>query len=261
MTGAAIFVPHGGGPMPILGDPSHKDLISLLKNEARKVIGQPKAIVLVTAHWETRNPIISGSSKHELLYDYYNFPKESYELKYDAPGSPQIAKKVYDALKAGGFHPEIDEKRGWDHGVFVPMMLIAPDANIPIVQLSVLESQDPKQLLSMGSALKTLRDDNIAIVGSGMSFHNLREIFSPEAPKGNTDFEQNLERISKLGAKERYEALVQWETLPGANACHPKQRTEHFSPYLVVSGAGNDNLVFHKSVKMFATTVSAHAWD
>jgi aromatic ring-opening dioxygenase catalytic subunit (LigB family) len=174
--GKSFFVPHGGGPMPLTGDPSHEPLIAFLTKKARQLINldnkeeRPKAIILVTAHWEERQPTISSGEKHDLYFDYYGFPKEAYQYTYPAPGSPTIANKVFNLLKNAGFSPKLDTKRGWDHGVFVPLKLLVPDADIPIVQLSVLSSQNAAEHIKMGKALEPLRDEGIAIIGSGMSF-------------------------------------------------------------------------------------------
>ncbi|EHK97327.1 putative 4,5-DOPA dioxygenase extradiol [Glarea lozoyensis 74030] len=184
-----ISVCHGGGPMPLLNDPGHKDLIQSMTTKLPKVLGlgtdaAPKAIVLVTAHWSERVPTISSGKTPKLLYDYGGFPPESYQIKYDAPGSPEIAKLVADTLRGAGFQPELNEERGWDHGVFVPMKLINPAANIPIIQLAVLASMSAPSHFALGRALAPLRDQNIAILGSGMpSFHNLRLMFSGEISK------------------------------------------------------------------------------
>ncbi|OCL12537.1 LigB subunit of an aromatic-ring-opening dioxygenase LigAB, partial [Glonium stellatum] len=178
-----ICVSHGGGPLPVLGDPMHKEIVKSLQTRVPALLKlgtpeAPRAIVLVTAHWSERNPTISSAAKHELLYDYYGFPPESYKLRYDAPGSPEVAREVAAALKGVGLEPKLDETRGWDHGVFIPLLLINPAANIPIVQLSVLRSESPGAHFAIGRALHSLRASNVAILGSGFaSFHNLRLMF------------------------------------------------------------------------------------
>ncbi|KAJ3270960.1 hypothetical protein HDV01_007290 [Terramyces sp. JEL0728] len=258
----SIFLPHGGGPMPILGAPSHKDLIEFLNGKARDWIGTPSAIVVVTAHWETKNPIISGASTHPLYYDYYNFPKEAYEIKYDAPGSPQVAEKVFQLLKGAGYTPEIDTERGWDHGVFIPLKMVVPNADVPIVQVSVLQSQDPIELLNMGKALAPLLKENIAIVGSGFSFHHFGSFRnSPEAAaKGNKAFEKQLLESCGLESDKRYESLAKWKEFAGAEHCHPVNATEHFSPLLVTAGAGNA-LVDSVSLDALGVETSGYVWN
>ncbi|KAJ3254881.1 hypothetical protein HK103_006777 [Boothiomyces macroporosus] len=258
----SIFLPHGGGPMPLLGAPSHKELIAFLNGKAKDWIGKPKAIIVVTAHWETKNPIISGASKHELYYDYYNFPPEAYQVKYDAPGSPEIAKKVFELLSNAGFHPEIDTKRGWDHGVFIPLKMVVPEANIPIVQVSVLESQDAVELLNMGKALAPLLKEDVAIIGSGFSFHHFGAFRnSPEAAAdGNKAFETQLLQVAKLPPKERFDALSKWKEFKGAEHCHPVNATEHFSPLLVTAGAG-ESLEDHVKLDALGVETSGYVWN
>ncbi|KGQ12776.1 4,5-DOPA dioxygenase extradiol-like protein [Beauveria bassiana D1-5] len=158
------------GPMPLLNDPGHKTIIASLRNRVPEILRlsspdhRPSAIILVTAHWTTRHPSISSGPSPSLLYDYYGFPPETYNL----------SARVFEAMAAEGLSPTLDTTRGWDHGVFVPLTLAVPDADIPIVQVSVLQSEDPEQHLRMGRALAALRDDNVAIVGSGFaSFHNI----------------------------------------------------------------------------------------
>jgi len=244
----AMFVQHGGGPLPLLNDPGHADLIKWMKTVGAKTLAdsKPKAIVLVTAHWETNVPTISSSSTHELYYDYYGFPSEAYELKYPAGGHPQVAERVRQLLEKAGFQAKMDPKRGWDHGVFVPMLLLRPEADIPVVQLSVLSSQDPAEHYRYGKALEALRDENVAVVASGMSFHNMRELRSMfgssavgEAP--NAQFEENLTHAMKSEEAVRREKFEKWETWAGARAAHPKGAAEHFMPAIVLAGAAGSS--------------------
>ncbi|KAH7389821.1 Extradiol ring-cleavage dioxygenase, class III enzyme, subunit B [Pyrenochaeta sp. MPI-SDFR-AT-0127] len=244
-----ISLSHGGGPMPILGDPSHAAITESLKTKVPRILKlgtpeQPKAIVLVTAHWSTNKVTISSGSKHKLLYDYYGFPPEAYQLKHDAPGSPEVAGLVEKALQEAGVKCEKDAERDWDHGVFIPMMLIDPKASIPIVQLSVLESESPSQSYAIGRALASLRAQNIAIIGSGFAtFHNLRLMFS--GASSNPDFKkQNVEwsdvvtdaamtdDIDKRAAK-----FEEWRKWPSAYTMHPRGGAEHFLPLIVCAGA------------------------
>lgn len=173
----AVFVNHGGGPMPLLGDKEHLELTRFLRDEVKKHVDlkELKAIILVTAHWEEEKVTISSGKKHSLYFDYYGFPPESYKYQYNAPGDPELANRVSKALKQSGIESRLDPERGWDHGVFVPMMLINPAADIPIVQISVLQSQDADQHYKLGKVLHQFRKEGIAIFGSGMSFHNMRE--------------------------------------------------------------------------------------
>ncbi|RDL35692.1 Extradiol aromatic ring-opening dioxygenase [Venustampulla echinocandica] len=247
-----VAVCHGGGPMPILNDPGHAGLIKSMRTRVPEILGlgtasAPRAIVLVTAHWDERNPTISNGKKHSLYYDYHGFPPETYKLKYDAPGSPEVAAEVYDVLQKAGMNPQTDDQRGWDHGVFVPMLLINPAANIPIIQLSVLSSASPAQHYAMGRALAPLRDTGVAIVGSGMpTLHNLRLMFSGAAndksvQKRNKEWSDKLTQTVGLeSSQERGEMLNGWRDWVGAKEAHPQGGEEHFLPLVVCAGAGGD---------------------
>lgn len=243
--------------MPLLGDPRHKDITASLKNRVPRILGlgtphAPRAIVLVTAHWSTRTPTITSAANPSLLYDYYGFPPETYSLKYPAPGSPSVADEVKAAMEAEGLQPVLDAKREWDHGVFVPMLLVNPAADVPVVQVSVLESEDPAQHFAMGRALASLRDRNVAIVGSGFaSIHNMRkmgELMSGRAGvtgfKGRSDTwnEALGEVVKRANVTERMEGLVGWRGLPHADEMHPRGGGEHFMPLVVCAGAGGEDV-------------------
>ncbi|KAJ6784434.1 hypothetical protein PWT90_07071 [Aphanocladium album] len=260
-VGPVIALSHGGGPMPLMGDPSHKTIISSLQTRIPEILrlnsptDRPRAIVLVTAHWTTPHPVISSGPSPSLLYDYYGFPAETYQIKYPAPGAPEIAAKVEAAMKAQGLSPALDATRGWDHGVFVPLKLAIPDADIPIVQVSVLESEDPADHLRMGRALASLRDDNVAIVGSGFaSFHNLgimrslRGFSGHSLDKGWLEFKAKTDdwngaltaAVTEADAKTREDRVSRWRQLPHADMMHPPRGGEHFMPLIVCAGAARD---------------------
>ncbi|KAF2497202.1 extradiol ring-cleavage dioxygenase [Lophium mytilinum] len=247
-----ISISHGGGPMPILGDPGHAAIVKSLTTKVPELLKigtpeQPRAIVLVTAHWSERVPTISSGKKHSLYYDYSGFPAESYKLKYDAPGSPEVAEEVRAALQKVGLEGELDAQRGWDHGVFIPLLLIHPAATIPIVQLSVLASESPAQHYRMGQALASLRDSNVAIIGSGFaSFHNLRLMFSgalndKSFKTRNAAWSKAVENaVLEKDDGEREKALEGWRSWPGAFEMHPRGGAEHFMPLVVCAGAGGE---------------------
>lgn len=253
-----VAIPHGGGPLPIMGDPSHGSLISFLK-ETPALFGRPKAIVLISAHWETPQPAITAGASPGMIYDYGGFPPETYELQYPAPGSPELATELADLLRAGGFDPTLDADRGFDHGVYVPLLLMYPDATIPVVQLSVLSSLDPAAHVAMGQAISSLADQDVLILGSGFTFHNLNA-FSPGSAPGAEDpqneaFEAWLRDTCSdpaLTSDQREERFVNWATAPGARWCHPRE--EHLLPLHVCAGAAQlkpadiifDDLVLNK---------------
>jgi aromatic ring-opening dioxygenase catalytic subunit (LigB family) len=198
---------------------------------------KPKAILVISAHWECPHPTLLAPEKFELLYDYYGFPEHTYELTYPASGAPDVAARVHALLNTAGFNPQREQARGLDHGVFIPFKLIYPEADIPIVQLSLLSDLDPARHLAMGRALAPLRDEGVLIVGSGLSYHNLRDFFRPDA---NTDsaslqFDTWLGNAATAEPSAREVLLSHWQQAPGANACHP--RSEHLLPLMVAAGA------------------------
>ncbi|EXU96328.1 aromatic ring-opening dioxygenase, LigB subunit [Metarhizium robertsii] len=251
-----IALSHGGGPLPILGDKNHESIVYSLKNRVPKILGlgtpsAPRAIVLVTAHWSTAVPTVSSAARHDLYYDYSGFPSESYALKYPAPGDPPIAREIKSLLDAHGLRARLDPSRGWDHGVFIPMLLVNPAADVPIVQVSVLESEDPEHHLRIGAALARLRHRNIAIIGSGFaSLHNFAAMRGLRF--GGTAFVRDFKALSDEwnaaltaaataeASDDRWTALRAWRTLPHANQMHPPRAGEHFMPLLVCAGAAGD---------------------
>lgn len=259
--------------MPLLGDPSHAAITKSLKTKVPQILKlgtseAPKAIVLVTAHWSTDKVTISSGSKHELLYDYYGFPPESYEIKHDAPGSPEVAEEVAKALKEAGVTYEKDPTRGWDHGVFVPMKLIDPSAEVPIVQLSVLASESPSQSYAIGCALSSLRGQNIAIIGSGFAtFHNLRIMFSgasstPEFKKQNTDWSKAVTDAAMADDVEvRSQKFEEWRKWPNAYIMHPRGGAEHFLPLIVCAGAAGETKGRNYADDFRGTDMWSYYWD
>ncbi|XP_013195267.2 uncharacterized protein LOC106138612 [Amyelois transitella] len=238
----ALFVNHGGGPLPLLGDKDHAGLTKFLRDDIQKHINLKliKGIILVTAHWEENVVTISSGSHHSLYFDYYGFPPESYKYEYDAPGDPELAKRIHQSLKNSGIDSKLDPKRGWDHGVFVPMMLINPKADIPIVQISVLSNQDAEEHFKLGKALHQFRKEGIAIIGSGMSYHNMREFQSrTKREVVNGEFDEFLNRVCTADDEsKRRDGLLAWRQQPGATDAHPIRAAEHFMPLIVIAGAG-----------------------
>ena len=176
----AIFIPHGGGPCfwmefpPPFGPHAWDGLRAYLAGLVDSLPERPKAFVVVTAHWEEAEPTVSAAAAPGMLYDYYGFPAHTYQLKYPAPGAPAIAGAVKGLIAAAGLKVGENSERGFDHGVFVPFLIIDPEAQIPVVMLSLQHDLDPAAHIVIGKALAPLRDQGIAIVGSGMSFHDLR---------------------------------------------------------------------------------------
>ncbi len=233
-----LFLSHGGGPLPLLGDRSHNEMIENLKL-IRSIIDTPESIVLISAHWEEDIPVLTGAERPELIYDYHGFPKESYELKYPAPGSPELALRISDLLSKEKIVNRVTNDRGFDHGLFVPLKILYPEANIPCVQLSLVKNLDAKTHIEIGKALSSILPENILIIGSGFSFHNLQAFFNPTngPDKDNVDFEKWLIDTcssANLSEQERKNRLINWKKAPGARYCHPRE--EHLMPLHVCYG-------------------------
>jgi 4,5-DOPA dioxygenase extradiol len=238
-----LFIPHGGGPwpfMPVMHDPPDTwDHLAAYLRDLDKSLGvRPKAVLVISGHWEEPRPTVNVSAQPPLLFDYYGFPEHTYRLTYPAPGAPELARRVEALLGTAGFETDEDAERGYDHGVFIPFMLVYPDADVPIVQLSLQEGLDPATHLAMGRALAPLRDEGVLIIGSGMSYHNLRELLG-NGSRGN-DASERFDSWLKEAVEDpkpgaRDDKLTHWSEAPGALNAHP--RSEHLLPLMVAAGA------------------------
>ncbi|WP_034410941.1 DODA-type extradiol aromatic ring-opening family dioxygenase [Derxia gummosa] len=238
------YIPHGGGPcffMDWPGDPHAWDkLAAWLRGLVATLPERPKAILVVSGHWETQELALTGAAKPELIYDYYGFPEHTYRLQFPASGDPALAARVSGLLNEAGLPAHVDPERGYDHGVFIPFLLVTPEADIPVLQLSLHRSLDPALHLRIGRALAPLRDEGVLIVGSGMSFHNLRMRGSApgRAVPGTEEFDQWLTAAVEAEPAERDTRLTDWESAPHARFAHPRE--EHLIPLMVVAGAAPD---------------------
>jgi aromatic ring-opening dioxygenase catalytic subunit (LigB family) len=231
-----------GSPKGMLSDST---LSQSLRSTSELLSKPPTAILLVSAHWETGPELaVTSSPRPSLVFDYSGFPPETYEYKYPCRGDPELAQRTVELLNAAGHACQPDEERGYDHGVFVPLMLAFPDADVPVVALSLHKSLDPAMHLSIGRALSPLRDDGVLILGSGLSFHNMAAFsFSGNSKSGDAKGERWDSALNAAVTAEpavREAALTKWAELPDARASHPRE--EHLLPLLVVAGAGGEDL-------------------
>lgn len=237
------FFPHGGGPWPFvdLGFPKREldELEAYLKGVPSLTKQTPKAIVIVSAHWEERVPTVMTAQKPPMLYDYYGFPEESYRITWPAPGSPAVAKRVRELLGAAGIESAEDASRGFDHGAFVPLKVMYPEAQIPTVQLSLKVGLDPEEHLRIGRALAPLRDEGVFLVGSGETFHNLRAFRDPRFGPLSNEFDQWLQAASTAAPSSRDAQLAGWLKAPHARLVHPRE--EHLIPLMVIAGAAGED--------------------
>jgi aromatic ring-opening dioxygenase catalytic subunit (LigB family) len=239
----AIFLPHGGGPCFFMNwtwGPADTWLRTqqFLQNLASTLPAPPKAILVISGHWEEPSFSVTTSEKPALIYDYSGFPEHTYHLAWPAPGDPALAVRVVNLLHAVNLPTASDAARGFDHGVFVPLKVAFPQAEIPTVALSLASGLDPAQHLAAGRALAPLRDEGVLIVASGMSFHNLRGYFRPETPARAQAFDAWLTEAVESPAAKRDKLLATWSEAPYAPYAHPRE--EHLIPLMVAAGAGGD---------------------
>lgn len=238
-----LYIPHGAGPMPLLGEPHHQSLVSFLKHYA-KTHNTPRAIVVISAHWETEIFKVNNSVTHSLLFDYSGFPKESYEFTYSANGSRELGHSIERLLNEHQIIYELENLRGLDHGVFVPLKIMYPKAEVPVIQISLLQSLDPKRHIKLGEALSELVKQNVLILGSGSSFHNMGLV------RGVTESDQQQSDVfdkwlidactnENYSVEERKEKLISWKNAPSATFSHPRE--EHLIPLHVCLGAALKN--------------------
>lgn len=233
-----VYFSHGGGPLPILGDAGHKAMVDFMVKLPAQ-LRRPDAIVVVSAHWEESAATLLGAQNPPMFYDYYGFPEEAYAITYPAPGSPELASRIAGMLNESGIPARIDTQRGFDHGLFIPLKLMYPEADIPSLQLSLLRGLNAAAHIALGKALRELMQENILVIGSGFSFHNMRA-FSWQgmgAPDPANDAFQDwlIETCTgPLSQPEREQRLIEWEKAPSARYCHPRE--EHLLPLHVCLG-------------------------
>lgn len=258
-----LFVSHGGGPLPLLGDPGHRNMVACLQNIAAR-LRKPSAILVVSAHWEARVPTVTFARQPPLIYDYYGFPEAAYQIQYPAPGDPLLAQQVFEILSGAGIETARDANRGFDHGLFVPLKILFPQADIPCVQLSLKSSLNAQEHLKIGAALGGLKWENLLVVGSGFSFHNMRAFFAPETEESrrqNTAFEQWLQETctsETMTESERVQRLIHWEKAPAARFCHPRE--EHLLPLHVCCGLANRSCTEAFGLNILNKRASMYLW-
>jgi aromatic ring-opening dioxygenase catalytic subunit (LigB family) len=256
------FISHGGGPWSYMDDASrapYAKLAASLADMPRQLRKPPRAVLMVSAHWEEREFTLTSGERPPMIYDYGGFPDYTYHIRYDAPGDPALAARGQSLLEAAGLPARLDAERGFDHGAFTPLKVIYPDADLPVVQLSLKRGLDPATHLAMGRALSPLRDEGVLIVGSGLSYHNLRQFFSPAAFGPSREFDAWLNGALLGGSiADRDKLLTAWESAPSARAAHPRE--EHLLPLMVAAGAaGNDmaELAYHEKDFLGGISVSS----
>jgi len=237
-----VYFSHGGGPLPILGDAGHKVMVDFMRQLPSR-LRKPAAILVISAHWEENAATLISAQTPPMLYDYYGFPDEAYDITYPAPGNPELANRIAGLLLKNNISARLDPQRGFDHGLFIPLKLMYPQADIPSLQLSLLRGLEPARHISLGNALRDLMDENILIIGSGFSFHNMNA-FSWEEKKtpdpANDAFQNWLIEVctGPFSQTERERHLIDWRKIPSARYCHPRE--EHLMPLHVCLGIADN---------------------
>jgi aromatic ring-opening dioxygenase catalytic subunit (LigB family) len=255
-----LFIPHGGGPCFFMDwnpPDTWKKMGAWLASLPGTIGVTPRAVVAISGHWESGEFAVTGSAHPPLIYDYQGFPPHTYQLRYDAPGAPELGQQIVELLGGAGFAALVDSGRGFDHGVFIPFKVIYPKADIPVVQLSLKSGLDPQAHLEVGRFLQPLRKQGVLIVGSGMSYHNLRG-FGEQVGPASDEFDQWLTgAVCAPEAKVRNQKLERWQTAPRARLAHPRE--EHLLPLMVAAGAAGHDVgrrIF--SDRVMGVTVSAY---
>lgn len=261
MRQPTFYITHGGGPCfwmefpPPFGPLAYNGLKQFFSSLLASLPDKPKAVLLVTAHWEEAVPTISTNPGPGMLYDYYGFPEHTYHLQYPAPGAPDVAQRVQTLMTAAGLPTATNPDRGFDHGVFVPMMIIDHSATLPVAMMSLKAGLNAEEHLAIGQALTPLRDEGVVIIGSGSSYHNMRHIFDG-TEHASVAFDQWLtDTATEHSGEERQQRLQDWKQAPGGRESHP--RPEHLIPLMVASGAAHADL----GKKVFGEKIGGKAYS
>lgn len=237
-----FFVSHGGGPWPFI-DGKKEEYAKTAKEFSllpQRLPSKPEAVLVITGHWEARDFTVSTSAHPPMVYDYFGFPEHTYHLQYPAAGSPSLAARVEELLGNAGIKCQEDADRGFDHGTFVPLGLMYPNADVPIVLLSLKSTYDPIEHIKVGQAIAALRNERILIMGSGLTYHNMRGFGRAESAAISYAFETYLnDAVSQPDPKSRNDMLIGWQNAPGARLAHPRE--DHLLPLMVVAGAAGDD--------------------
>ncbi len=260
MRQPTYFISHGGGPWPWLQGPFRRqfDRLEQSLGETAREIGKPRAVLVITGHWEEDRFTVQSAKAPGMIYDYAGFPDYTYQITYPAPGSPAVAGRVHELLTTAGIEAAMDPSRGYDHGTFTPLYVMYPDADVPIVQLSITRRYEPEQHLAAGRALRSLRDEGVVILGSGLSWHNLR-LMGPAAQLPSAQFDAWLAETLASTPAERTTRLRNWAAAPSARLAHPRE--DHFVPLMVALGAAEEEpayRVYHETGFMGGVSASSY---
>ena len=254
------FISHGGGPWPWLDGPFRRqfDRLEASLAEIARAAGKPRAVLMISGHWEADRPTVQSGERPGMVYDYSGFPPHTYSIRYGSPGAPHVAHRVKELLEAAGIPAALDAERGYDHGTFAPLQAMYPEADVPVLQLSLKQGYDAAEHLAIGRALAPLRDEGVLIVGSGLSWHNLR-MFGAAAKAPSQAFDAWLDAALKAPPGERVRRLEDWTSAPAARLAHPEE--DHLVPLMVAVGAAEGDAatrVYHEDGFMGGVTASSY---
>lgn len=252
----SVFVSHGAPTIVTDPVPTRAFLLGL-----GAALPRPRAVLCVSAHWDTEAPRLSSGAFPRTMYDFYGFPDALYEMTYPAPGSPALAGRAMELLAAAGLPAALDGQRGLDHGAWAPLTLMYPRADIPVVQLSIQSHLSPGHHLALGRAIAPLREEGVLVLASGNATHNLRDVFShdilePPAPYAKAFADWLDARIQAGDESAIADYLAQG---PEARRNHPTP--DHFVPLLVAAGAGGGTgALLHDGWTYGVLSMAAYAW-
>ena len=219
---------------------------------------EPRAVLVVSGHWTERELAITSSPRPPMVYDYSGFPPYTYQVQYPAPGDPALAEQTRELLQSAGFSAALDPTQGFDHGTFTPLVVMYPEANVPVVQLSMKAGYDPAEHIAIGRALARLREENVLIIGSGLSYHNMRAM-GPAGEQASKTFDTWLQQtLLHSTAESRVRKLIDWSSAPAARQAHPRE--DHLMPLMVALGAAENEcavLAYHEEGLFGGITASS----
>ena len=254
------FISHGGGPWPWMPDwrAMFANLEASFVQMVEDLPERPKAILMISGHWEDASFAVMTSANPPMVYDYSGFPPETFRIKYQAPGAPELAQRAAELIKAAGLPVRLDATQGFDHGCFVPAHVMYPDASVPLFQVSLRKGYSPAEHFALGRALAPLRDEGVLILGSGLSYHNLR-LFGPAARVPSEAFDAWLAETMAAAPEDRTNRLMHWEDAPYARVCHKEE--DHFVPLFAALGAAEGEtatMVYHDTGLFGGVTASSY---
>lgn len=254
------FISHGGGPWPWMEDwrAMFSNLEASFVQMVKDLPEQPKAILMVSGHWEDDSFAGMSAAKPPMVYDYHGFPPHTFQITYPAPGAPDIATRAARLIAEAGLPVRLDDRQGFDHGTFVPAYVMYPQADVPLFQVSLRKGYSPAEHLALGRALAPLRDEGVLIIGSGLSYHNLR-LFGPGAKEPSEAFDAWLGETLAKPRAVRTPALEAWEEAPYARVCHKEE--DHLVPLFVALGAAEGEAaqrVYHDTGLFGGVTASSY---